>query len=59
MSYVTELLKQELRFKKQFSCDKVRYKNSQGEYTYNQETKTLYYQDNNSKYPKFMGNLTL
>jgi hypothetical protein len=53
--YVTELLKQELRFKKQFSCDTVRYKNNDGEFIWNRETKSLYYKGNNRKYPEFMG----
>jgi hypothetical protein len=53
--YITELLKQELRFRKQFSDITVRYKNSQGEFTWNRETKSLYYKGNNRKYPEFMG----
>jgi hypothetical protein len=57
--YVTELLKQELRFRKQISDITVRYKNSQGEFIWNRETKSLYYKGNNRKYSEFMGTVTI
>jgi hypothetical protein len=53
--YVTELLKQELRFRKQFADITVRYKNSEGEFIWNRETKAMYYKGNNRKYSEFMG----
>jgi hypothetical protein len=57
--YITELLKQELRFRKQFADITVRYKNNQGEYTWNRETKNLYYKDHNRKYPEFIGTVAI
>jgi hypothetical protein len=57
--YVTELLKQEIRFRKQFSDITVRYKNSQGEFIWNRETKSLYYKGNNRKHPEFMGTVVI
>ena len=57
--YITELVKQELRFRKQFSCNTVRYKNSQGEITYNTETKTIYYKGNNRQYKEFLGTVAI
>jgi hypothetical protein len=55
MLYVTELIKQEIRFRKQFSDMTVIYKNNQGEFIWNRETKSLYYKGNNRKYSEFMG----
>jgi hypothetical protein len=38
---------------------KVRYKNNQGEFTWNRETKAVYYKGNNRKYPEFIGMIVL
>jgi hypothetical protein len=53
--YVTELVKQELRFRKQISDITVRYKNSEGVFIWNKETKAMYYKGNNRKYSEFLG----
>jgi hypothetical protein len=61
--FITENVKQQLRFKKQFAFNKVTYKAFDGVYTWFADTQTLYYKGNNESYfsekGKCLGNVTL
>ena len=57
--YITELTKQELRFRKSLSWGIVHYKTKDGEYTYDVDTKDVYYKGNNRMFREYCGTINL